>query len=179
MKIRFKKGIDKGKANYKFDNHLHFRLALDENTEFKDDLSEIMKYCINSNKNVERANEKQNIIELEQLFENNFENFLKTTRDTQGIFKFSPFWLDISLHKVYKVINQLSNVQLTELAFYFQDRYRINIYEKLYPEKDFLIDLKNKINTPQKRKVKNLRNASLDFLIKHIDESINNFPSQQ
>lgn len=179
LKIRFKKGIDKGKTNYKFDNHLHFRLVLDENTEFKDDLSEIMKYCININKNVERANEKQNIVELEQLLENDFEKFLKTARDVQGSYKFSPFWLDISFHKVYLVINQLSNIQLTELAFYLQDRYRMNIYEKLYPEKDFLIDLKNKINSPQKRKVKNLRNASLDFLIKHIDESINNFPSQQ
>ena len=177
LKIRFKKGIDKGKSNYQFDYHLKLVLGLDENTEFKEDLKEIIQYCLQINNNLEVTNLKKNTLELLRLFENDFDKFLLSAKNTQENFKSIPFWMDLSLHKVYKVINRLSKTQLTELAFYFQDRYRINIYDKLYPEKDFLINLKNRINSPQKRKVKNLRNATLDFLIKHIDESINNFPN--
>ena len=176
LKIRFKKGIDKGKANYKSDNFLHFRLITDQNTEFKDELAEIMSYCIKINEEIQKSTEKKQSKEIEILFESDFLKFLEKVKENNEKFRFSPFWLDISIHKVYQVINQLSNNYIIELAFYFQDRYKMNIYEKLYPEKDFLINLKNKINLPKKRSIKNLRNASLDYLITLIDESIINFP---
>lgn len=178
LKNKFKKGIKKGNVHYKIEKYLHFRLVIDKKTEFKEDLKEIMNYCINTNNKIEKIKDKENIKELEALFESDFLKFIEKAQEDNGKYKFTPFWLDISINKVYQVLNQLSNNNLVELAFYFQNRYRIDTYEKLYPEIDFLINLKNKINFPKKRKIKNLRNASLDFLVRHIDESINNFPKK-
>lgn len=176
LKKRFIKGIDKGNYDYMYSRHLRFKMAIDENTEFKEDLSEVIKYCFNTNENIEKSVEEENLRDLKKLFETDFTQFLERVKNENSKYRSSPFWLDFSLHKVYLVVNKLRNCDLIELAFYFQDRYRVHIFEKLYPEKDFLINLKSKINFPQKRKTKNLRNASLDFLIKHIDECINNFP---
>lgn len=175
LKARFKKGIEKGLKNYSIDNYLHFQLVIDEHAEFKDDLKEIMTFCIEINDRIKKEKNSNDLIDLIKLLQTNIKDFISVAQDQNSQFRFSPFFLDISTNQLLRIINRLTNNDIIEFSFYIQLRYRPIIFEKLQPEKEFLIDLKNKINLPKNRKVKNLRNASVDFLVKHIDESILNF----
>ena len=175
LKSRFKKGILKGINHYTLDNYLHFQLAVDENAEFKEDILEIMKYCLEINDRIKKEKHLKDLNDLLKLLEKDIKGFISVVQDQNSQFRFSPFFLDVSPDRMYTIINRLNNNDIIEFGFYLQYRYRPIIFDKLHPEKGFLINLKDKINLPKKRKIKNLRNAALDFLVKHIDESISNF----
>lgn len=175
LKSRFKRGINKGIKNFKNDEMLYFRLAVDEKAEFKDDLKEIMSFCLQINNRIKKEKEAENLKDLIKKLETNIKNFVAVAQDSNSQFRFSPFFIDIPSNKMYRIINSLKNNDLIEFSFYIQNRYRPIVYEKLHPEKEYLINLRDKINLPKKRQIKNLRNASLDFLIRHIEESIGNF----
>lgn len=177
LKRRFKKGVSKCVSkNSVFDPHLHFRLSISEDTEFKEDLEEIVNYCIDSNNRLKEKQEKNSLDNIEKLLITDIGKFIQESYESRNQLHNKAFWIKFSMRKVYYIINQLSNNDIIELSFYFKERYRRSISTELYPEKNFLIELKKRINKPQKRKTKNLRNATLDFLIKHIDNSIKNFP---
>jgi len=175
LKSRFKKGILKGINHYTLDNYLHFQLVVDEKAEFKEDIREIMKYCLEINDEIKKEKNLKDFTNLIKLLETDIKGFISVAQDQDSQFRFSPFFLDISPDRMYRIINRLNNNDIIEFSFYLQHRYRPIIPDKLHPEKELLINLKYKINLPKKRKVKNLRNASLDFLVKHINESITNF----
>lgn len=175
LKLRFKKGILNGLKNYINEEYLYLRLAIDEKSEFKDDLKEIMNFCFEINDRIKKEKDTDNLKDLFNKFETNIKDFIATAQDSKLQYRFSPFWMDISIYKVYRIINHMSNNDIIEYGFYLQNRYRPIIYEKLYPEKEFLLTLRDRINGPKKRQKKNLRNASLNFLVKHIDESLSNF----
>lgn len=176
LKNRFRKGISKGFRKYAYDRQLHFRLAIDEKTEYKEDLQEIGRYCIEINKKLGELIEKDKIIKIEQLFSSNFNAFLEMINDTNERFSHLPVFQYFSSENTYRTINKLSNKEIIELAFLFQDRYN-RVYEALAGEKDFLVNILHKIDKPKKRKIKNLRNASLNFLSKKMTGSIKNFPN--
>ena len=149
-------------------------MVVDSQAEFLDDIKEIMSYCNDVNSTIIKEKEQSERNGLVKLLENNFKEFITLTQDPKLQFRFSPFFLEISLNKLYQIINHLNNSEIIEFSFLIQDRYRPIVPERLHPEREFLIQLKERINRPQKRIMKNLKNASLDFLLSKIDESISN-----
>lgn len=176
LKKRFRNGIQKGKANYTYNRNLDFYMSVGS-AEFRDDVIEIVKYCLEVNESLREANDESKLQKLFELFESDFNKFIETVEQKDNELLFSPFWLQFDIRKIVKRLNKLSNEQIWTLGHYFTSRYRRHIYEKLFPEKDFLIELRGHIDRPtKKRKKKNLRNASLDYLSKCIIECEQNFP---
>ncbi len=162
--------------NSVFDPKLHFGLSISEDTEFKEDLEEVVNYCINSNNRLKEEQESRNLDNIENLLITDIGKFIQESYESKDQLYRNAFWTKFSIRKVYYIINRLSNKDIIELSFYFKERYKRHVSAELNCEKNFLINLKERINKPQKRRAKNLRNATLDFLIKHIDNSIKNFP---
>jgi hypothetical protein len=178
LKKRFKRGIKKGITNYSYDYNLEFPMSLSGDTEFKDDVMEIVEYCIQINDSVQKENTQKDLSELFSTFQTNYTAFIEKVSERDNEFRFTPFWLEFDFKKLFKIILKLENEQTWKLAHYFGNRYRVQIYEKLHPEKDFVINLRNSIDKPTgKRKVKNLKNASLDYLSKTLTECEKNFPN--
>lgn len=177
LKKRFKKGIPKGISNSKYVGNLSFYMSVSHDTEFKEHVIEIAKYCLDINESLKEKKEEDDIKELFKIFSKNHEKFIETVYERNSEYRYTPFWLEIDLKKICAQINKLSNTQIWKLGHYFTDRYRVSIYEKLFPEKDFVIKLRELIDSPTKsRKRKTLRNASFDYLSKCLSECENNFP---
>jgi len=175
LEKRFKKGIENGAHKYRYDRHLSFRISISDETEFREHITEIKEYCVTMNKKLEEKIEGENFNDLIVLLSSDIGKFIESLYDPNNQYHSKPFWTKIPINKVYQIINKLNNYDITELSFFFKERYKRYIISTLYPEKEFLFDIKEIINKPKKRKVKNLRNAALDFLISKIDESIKNF----
>lgn len=175
LKKRFKKGILKGEYKYQYESHFRIRMSISEDTEFKDDVSEIVNFCVDINKKLEEKTQNNTLESLTQLLFTDVDKFIQSQYETNRQFMTNAFWDEIPITKVYQAINKMTNNEIIELAFYFKERYRRYIPSHLNPEKEFLKKLKEIINKPQRRNIKNLRNASLDILVKYIDDSILNF----
>lgn len=177
LKKRFKKGIKKGKTNYTFNRNLDFHMSVRHDTEFKEDVIEIVKYCLEINESLRETNDESKLQELFDLFRTDFNGFIEKVEERDNEFRFSPFWLRFDMTKIIKRLSELTNEQIWTLGHYFNSRYRRHIYEKLFPEKDFLIELRGHINkSTAKRRKKSLHNASLDYLTKCIETCEGNFP---
>lgn len=177
LKKRFKKGILKGKPNYKYVGNLDFYMSVRHDTEFKEHVIEVVRYCLDINESLKEKKKVDDIKKLFKTFSKNYEKFIETIESRDSEYRYSPFWLEIDIKKIRTQINKLTNMQIWELGHYFTDRYRRNIYEKLFPEKDFVIKLRELIDSPTKaRKRKNLRNASFNYLSKCLTECEKNFP---
>lgn len=175
LKKRFKKGIENGEYRYQYDRHFRFQISISDDTEFKEDINEIMDYCITKNKKLEQKIEENNFDSLLKLLSSDIGKFMELQYEPDNKYRSNPFWTEIPINKAYQIINKLSNYDLIDLSFYFKERYRKYIISALYPEKEFLVNIRELINKPKKRKVKNLRNAALDFLINKIDDCTKNF----
>ncbi|MDR7370603.1 hypothetical protein [Flavobacterium aquidurense] len=177
LKKRFKKGIKNGISNYTYNDDLDFHMSVSGDTEFKDDVIEIVTYCLEINKSLQKDNTESELKELFDLFQNDYTSFIQKITEKENEFRYSPFWLEFNLKKVAKTIENLDNEKIWKLGHYFRNRYRVHIYEKICPEKDFIMKLREEINrSTKKRKVKNLKNASLNYLTKILSECENNFP---
>jgi len=173
LKKRFKKGVLKGKPNYTYISSLDFYMSVSNGTEFKEDEYEIIKFCLKVNDSLKETNNKDELENLFRLFQTDFEAFLEKVYERDN----TPFWLEFNFNKVLSTINKMDGEQIWSFGHYFNSRYRRNIYEKLYPEKDFIIKLRERIDKPTKnRNRKTLHNASLDYLSKCLGESEKNFP---
>lgn len=178
LKDKLKKGINKGKNNFRYDDIFADRLNRNEDYEFKNDMIEIFDYCLKCNNDLKKISQKQDSKKVENLLINNFPFFINTVTK-EKLYDFYPYWNDIPLNKVYMTINKLDNIQIMNLSHYFRDRYNVNMNKKIYSEVNFLIDLKAKINFPKKRKTKNLRNATLNNLVDYINVGISNINDQK
>nr|WP_288834221.1 P-loop NTPase fold protein [uncultured Flavobacterium sp.] len=177
LQKRFKKGIKNGVSNYKYDYDLGFHISLGSDTEFKDEVQEVVNYCLEINDTLEKNNNESELKELFNLFQNDYDSFIEKVTEQNYEFRLTPFWLEFNLGKVSKTIENLDNEKIWKLGHYFQRRYRIHIYDKIYPEKEFVIKLRESINqNTRKRKVKSLKNASLDYLTKSLSDCERNFP---
>ncbi len=176
LKERIKKGIRKGKDKYKYQENLSFYMSVSSDTEFKEELLDIVKYCLAINESLKNKKEENNLESYFKLFVEDFDKFDSTTREHNNEIRFTLFWTHFDVLKVYRRIRKLDNSQIWKFGHYINSRYRKNIYDKLYPEKEFVDQLYNLINNNSKeRKKKNLQNASLDYLSKCLREAKLNF----
>jgi hypothetical protein len=179
LKRRFKKGISKGIAQYKYSPRIGFEMSVSNEIEFKDNVLEIIHYCISVNDSLKKAEADNDTNEVFKMFESDFDKFEEAMLSNNNEVRFTPFWLSISVFKVYRIIRKLKNDEIWRLAFCFEQRYKQHIYEKLIPEKKFIEELLSFIDNDTKtRKKKSLRNASLDFLSSKLRSSLENFPPQ-
>lgn len=177
LKRRFKKGIKNGISNYKYNYDLDFHMSVSSDTEFKDDVFEIINYCLEINNSIQKGNADLELNGLFELFQNDYYSFIDKISERENELIMTPFWLEFNLKKVVKTIETLENEKIWKLGHYFRNRYKVPIYEKIYHEKEFIIKLREEINKPiRKRKVKNLKNASLNFLTQTLSECEINFP---
>jgi hypothetical protein len=178
LKNRLKGAIKKHFSKSPYINQLSFHLSYDPNTEFAIDLKEIINYCIEINDQNLKHQNKTNISEFLKLFADDFNAFASKVNDQNDEFRFSPFWLETTPKKVFTILQKLNGNNVRDFAFILERRYRKHIFNELYPEKRFLIELKNVIDNPtKKRKFKNLKNASFEFLSEKIANCIDNFPA--
>lgn len=179
LKKRFKKGIKSGRIKYKYVNNLRFRISVDESSEFYSEIKEIVDYCVEINNGIQRQIEERKVNDVFEMFSHNFDEFLEKIQEPNNDFLFSPYLTTFNFNKTWRVINKLSNLQIVNLAFYFSYRYKVNIYEGLYPEREFLITLKEKVTEKcEKKGTTKMVKIALNFLNQKIDESINNFPKK-
>lgn len=177
LKKRFKKGIEKGRADYSYVRNLYFRLSIDKTSEFYEDLKEIAEYCIEINNGIKENEELKKFENLINLFSSDFNSFIEKVREANNEYMFTPYFTNFDFNKIWRIIKELDNSQIIDLAFYFQSRYRRHIYEKIYPEKEFLENLYKKVEDLISRKSTNkLKKVTLKFFNEKIMESINNFP---
>ncbi len=177
LKKRFKKGILKGRPNYKYLSNIDFYMSVSEDLEFKDDVIEIVRFCLEINNSLRETTNDNELENLFKLFQNDYSAFIEKVQDLNKEYRFSPFWMEFNLNKTIRTINKLDNEQIWKLGHYFINRYRKNIFEKLFPEKAFVIKLREQLDNPTRiRKRKNLHNASLDYLSKCLLEGELNFP---
>ncbi|MFD2543710.1 hypothetical protein ACFSSB_15365 [Lacinutrix gracilariae] len=177
LKKRFKKGIRKGQHNYKYVTSIHFRLSVDRTSEFYQDLTEIVEYCVEVNKDIKESQQLKEVTDIFDLFSSDFNAFLEKVEEMNSEFMFTPYFTKYDLNKIWRVIKKLDNTQIINLGFYFEGRYRRNIYEGIYSEKQFLENLNEKVeNLILNRTTSKLKKVTLEFLNKKIKESIQNFP---
>lgn len=177
LKERVKKGIRKGKPKYKYQQNLDFYMSVSSDAEFKEDLLDIVKYCLNINNSLKDKKEEVDLEGYFQLFVDDFDKFDSVAREHNNEIQFTLFWTRFDVLKVYRRIRKLDNSQIWRFGHYITSRYRRNIFERLYPEKEFVVQLYSLIdNDTKERKKKNLQNASLDYLSKCLRESELNFP---
>ncbi|AUC76288.1 hypothetical protein [Olleya sp. Bg11-27] len=177
LKKRFIKGILKGKDNYQYVRSIHFRLSVDRTSEFYDDLTEIVEYCVEINKGIKEGQELKELTDIFNLFSSDFNAYLEKVEEMNNEFMFTPYFTKYDFNKIWRVIKKLDNTQVVNFGFYFEGRYRTNIYEGIYPEKQFLEDLSTKIESLILNKTTNkLKKVTLEFFNKKIKQSIGNFP---
>ena len=177
IKARVKKGIRKGKSKYKYQQNLDFYMPVSNDAEYKVDLIEIVKYCLSINDSLKERKEEVDLENYFKLFLEDFDKFESTLNEPNNELQFTSFWTRFDILKVYKRIRKMNNSQIWRFGHYVSSRYSRNIFEKLYPEKDFVIELYSLIdNNTKERKKKNLQNASLDYLYKCLRECELNFP---
>lgn len=178
LKNQLKRAIKNHFSKSPYVQNLSFRLSYDPNIEFAAELQEIINYCVEINDQNLEHQSKTSISEFLKLFANDFNAFASKVNDQNDEFRFSPFWLETTPKKVFATLQKLNGNNVRDFAFIIERRYRQHIYEKLHPEKKFLIELKGLINIPtKKRKIKNLKNVSLDFLSEKLTLCISNFPA--
>lgn len=174
---RFKKGILKGKDNYQYISNIHFRLAVDTKSEFYDNLTEIVEFCVTINNGIKESQQLKVLNDIFDLFSSDFSAFIEKVEETNNEFKFKPYFTKFDFNKIWKVIKKMDNSQLIDFAFYFERRYRKNIYEEIYPEKQFLVELNGKVeNLILNKTTSKLKKVSLEFFRDKIKEVMENFP---
>lgn len=175
---RFKKGINKGKGNYKYVSSLHFRLSIESTAEYYDELKEISEYCIEINNSIQKEAETNRVESLFQLLkDSNIEDFFEKLKDSHEDFRYKPVFAEFDFKQFWKAIKKLKNSSIIELAFEIEYRYRKNIFDGLFPEKAFLIELKAEVELLISRKSrKKLEMVTYSFLNDKIDIALANFP---
>lgn len=177
LKKRMKKAILLGKSNYSYEYNLDFYLSGRYSDENNVDFTEVIKFILNLNNSLNESKNKDEILSLFELFKSDYLSFKKKVTAINNEYRFIPFWLDFDIKRTYNQIKRLENDKIWELGHYFKNRYIKNIPPSILPEKSFVMNLKNLIGTPSKtRNKKNLKNASLDYLLKCLKESEMNFP---
>lgn len=172
--IRFKKGIDRG--NYSFESNLSFQISMKPDTEYYESLKELFQFCEEVNEKAHKEFELKKAELLFQLFKANFDDFIIQLKDNNNEFKFKPFFSLFEFKLFWRVINNMNNRQIIELAYFFNSRYRKHVYEGLNKDKNFLVELNEYLLLYLRKKNKSkLDKISFEFLKEKVENSINNF----
>lgn len=174
---RFKKGIKKGQTGYEYSDNLHLKLTLNQDLEFYEETKELAQFCIQINKKLKQNLESQKAEKLFNLLtKSNYSKFLEKLRDQQDDFRFKPVFANITATKFWRIIRNLDNKFIIDLAYEFEIRYRKQVYPELLIEKEFLIDLNNKINQfVESKSAKKLDKIAYEFLKEKVESCISNF----
>ena len=152
-------------------------MSLSQDIEYRKDVVEIIHYCSEINESLQETDNANELKTIFKLFQTDFNVFIEKVQERAYEYRLAPFWLDFNFSKIIKRINKLDNEQIWSFAHYFNNRYRRQIYDKLFPEKDFIIKLREQVDMPTiRRKRRNLHNACLDYLSKCLKECEQNFP---
>ncbi|MFT3920472.1 hypothetical protein [Cloacibacterium sp.] len=161
---------------YQYIKHLNFRLSIDPTEKYLNEIKQIANVCIEKNNRIYQENELNKLQIIFEVFEQNFDEFIENSQNPNNEFLFKPFFEKFKFSKLWNVINKLSNSQLIELGFLIEYRYRAQIYPDLLVERDFILQLKEKL--AQKiisKKSNKLDKATYKNLIEKIDKVIPNF----
>lgn len=172
---RFKKGIKKAIPNLKYVRDIGFYMSVHSEAEFKNEMQEIVEYCVELNKGLKGKNDKKEKDELLELFKNDYEKFFEKVSESGSTFHINPFWTNFDINFVYRKIRSLSNQEIWELSHYFNSRYHGRIPRELEIEKSFIEELVTLIDKPKNRKLNNLKNAALDILVLRLNNGLKNF----
>ncbi|WP_194767097.1 hypothetical protein [Tamlana sp. I1] len=174
LKKRFKRGIKKGK--YKHQDSFHFRISISANTEFYDDVMEVAEYCIELNKQTKLNSDNEETKALFELFKTDFKGFLGKVNEPNTSLRYSPIFSKFNFNKFWTYLKKVKNTELIEFGFDLNRRYRKSVYPDLNPEKEFLEQLKSKLEIEiAKQKTKKIDKIAFDFVLKKTIESIDNF----
>lgn len=174
LKKRFKKGITKGTFDYKPSLHLHLHIS--SNTEFYEDVKEIGEYCIQTNKEIKLKSENEQVENLFKLFQSDFKEFLEKVNEPNTELRFKPIFAKFNFNKFWYTLKKAKNTELIEFGFDMVRRYTKSVYPELNPEKQFLKQLKEKLELEiGKLRITKIDKVAYEFLISKINESINNF----
>jgi hypothetical protein len=177
LKHRFKKGILKGQKNYQYISDFHFKISIDKSSEFYDVQIEILEFCNQLNGNLKKSIETKKTGDLFDLFMKDFDAFIDKIEDNNNEFHFTPFFVKFNFDKTWNRLKKLTNTQLINFGFYLRGRYRVQIYNGLLPEKEFLTSLELKIKEDLvSNKTLKMKKVALNFLHVKVKESIGNFP---
>jgi hypothetical protein len=171
---RFKRGIKKGAFEYQ--PSLHFHLSISANSEFFDELKEVGEHCLEVNKQIQRDSENAEIESLFELFKTNVVEFLEKVNEPNTQLRYSPIFSKFNFNKFWTTFKKAKNTELIEFGFELKRRYTKSVYPELNPEKEFLEKLKEKLELEiGKQKTRKLDKVAFEFLVKNINESLENF----
>lgn len=174
LKKRFKRGISKGEFAYK--QSLSFHFSISSESEFYEDLKEIGEYCIETNKQIKANSQNEEIKSLFELFKNDIRAFLEKVNEPNTQLMYSPIFSEFNFNKFWATFKKAKNSELIEFGFDLKRRYTKYVYPDLNPEKEFLENLKTKLEMEiTKPKTRKLDKITFEFLVKKINESIDNF----
>lgn len=176
LKNKIIRKINTGKYQYIKPSNLY--LSIDSSDKYSNELKEILNVCKEKNNNTFEENKLRELQIYFELFERNFNEFIENSQNLNNDFQFNPFFEKLEFRKLWYVINKLSNSQLIELGLLIEYRYKEKIYTDLLVEKDFLLQLKQKLEN----KITSKRSNKLDIatyknLIDKIDKVLPNFKS--
>ena len=174
LKIKIIRKIKYG--NYDYVRNLGFRFSVDPNDPQVNDIKDIMLAAKEKNTKIKTELEKEKLEAIFENFRNNFDDFSENSQNANSEFISKPFFSSFTFGKLWSVINNLSNIQLIELGFLLEHRYRKNISPVLFSEKQFLESLKSKLE----EKSISVRSTKIEIvsykvLIEKIKECIENF----
>lgn len=171
---RFKRGINKG--DFEYQPSLHFHLSISANSEFFDELKEVGEYCLGVNKQVKKDSENAEIESLFELFKTNIVEFLEKVNEPNTQLRYTPVFSKFNFNKFWTTFKKAKNTELIEFGFELKRRYTKSVYPDLNPEKEFLEKLKEKLELEiGKKKTRKMDKVAFEFLVKNINESIENF----
>lgn len=175
LKKRFKRGILKCIPYNTYVEHLNFHITVDSSFEFKNEIDDIVKFCIEANNKIKDKKEEETLQLLVKLFSHTYPEFRKKIMEDE--IRYQPFWLKIGAKRLYKKLYEMSNSDIIELISYFRNRYRSNILTDLLVEKEFVEDLLSRLDpdSSRKRKERNFKNVSLDQMYNVLKECYRNF----
>jgi hypothetical protein len=172
---RFKKGIKKGLPNYKHISDLGFYMTIHQDAEYKDEMQEIVNYCVYLNQGLKEKTEKRDKNELVELFKSDCTKFFEKVSEPESPYHYRPFWLNFDPKLVHRKIVSLSNKEIWDISHYFGSRYYQRVAYELRVEKPFVEELIALLNKPKNRENNNLKNAALDILVRRLKNSLTHF----
>jgi len=173
---RFKKGIDSGKARYKYKKYLSFQISLSEDEDFFNEIKEIAEYCSSINEEIQKIEQTDELQLFFNLYKTDFEKFMEIIEIGSEEINFTPFLSRFDFKKFSTHFKHISNKQVIDFGFYIHRKYSHPIYHALNPDKLFLENLNAFIsNELSKQTTLKLRKIAYDFMIKKIEEVLPNF----
>ncbi|MFT6922970.1 MAG: hypothetical protein ACJA1C_001978 [Crocinitomicaceae bacterium] len=174
---RFKKGIKKGTSGFSYERNLRMRISVHPDKEFFSELKEIVDYCAEINEHLLSEIQREKTDLALDLYQTDFLKFLETIQDDRSDIRSRPFFYEIEFGQFWRQLRKLKNSDLIDMAFYLNERYRLTIYEKLFPEQEFVLNL---ISSLERRiKLENdpkLTIATYNFMLGKLKEVVKNFP---